>query len=49
MGVPPTGKEVEGTGITVFRLADGKIVEGLWSYNMLGLLQQMCVIPGPSS
>src|SRR5437868_2420168 len=27
MGIPPTGKQVTWTGITIYRLTDGKIVE----------------------
>jgi steroid delta-isomerase-like uncharacterized protein len=47
MGVPATGKQVVWTGITVSRLADGKIVETWWSYDVLGILQQLGVIPPP--
>jgi len=45
MGVPATGNQVVWTGITVSRLADGKIVETWWSYDVLGILQQLGVIP----
>jgi len=45
MGVPPTGKQVVFTGMTVLRLADGKIVEAWWSYDALGLMQQLGAIP----
>jgi steroid delta-isomerase-like uncharacterized protein len=45
MGVPATGKKVVWTGITVVRFADGKIVEMWWSYDVLGILQQIGVIP----
>ncbi len=47
-GVPPTGKSIKFTGITIYRIADGKIVEIWWAYDALGLLQQIGVIPyGP--
>ncbi len=43
--VVPTGNEVEVTGVHVHRLRDGKIVE-VWAVDdLLGLLQQLGVIP----
>ena len=45
MGLPPTGKRVVYTGIDIFRIADGKIVERWGEVDMLGLLQQLGVIP----
>ncbi len=43
--VVPTGKEVEVTGVHIHRLRDGKIVE-VWAVDdLLGLMQQMGVIP----
>ena len=27
-GMPPSGKQIEMTGITIFRLANGKLIEG---------------------
>ncbi len=47
-GIPPTGKAVTMTGATLYRIAEGKIVELTWSYNMLGLLQQLGAIPVPA-
>lgn len=45
MDVPPTGKKVEMTGITFNRVADGKIIEQRENADMLGLRQQLGVIP----
>jgi predicted ester cyclase len=46
MGVPPTGKAITLTAIEIFRIKDGKIVE-LWSeLNMMGLMQQLGMLPG---
>ncbi len=45
MGIPPTGKPVTLAGVTIYRLAGGQIVEGWWTYDSLGLLQQLGVIP----
>ena len=45
LGIPPTGKRVQVTGIEIFRLAGGKIVEHWNSYDDLGLFQQLGVLP----
>jgi steroid delta-isomerase-like uncharacterized protein len=47
MGIPPTGKTVALSGITFDRLADGKIVERWSQSDMVGLMQQLGVIPTP--
>ena len=45
MGIPPTGKEVTMPGIDLLRIADGKIVE-MWNQeDVLGMMQQLGVIP----
>ena len=47
MAIPPTGRPVVVTGIDIFRVADGKIAE-LWeSWDQLGMLQQLGVLPQP--
>jgi len=47
MGIPPTGKQVTVTGITIVRFVGGKGVE-IWGNNDdLGLLQQLGVVPAP--
>ncbi len=46
-GIPPTGKQVTGTAIGVFRLADGKIAEEWIERDVLGLLQQLGAVPAP--
>jgi hypothetical protein len=33
--------------MTIWRFADGKLVEGWWTNDMLGLLIQLGVIPPP--
>jgi C-1 hydroxylase len=43
--IPPTGKQVTITGIMSFRIADGKIVEDWENWDMLGILQQVGVVP----
>jgi len=44
-GIPPTGRTVQWTGIRIFRIADGKIVEHWANWDDLGLLQQLGVPP----
>ena len=44
---PASGKPVTLSGISLFRLRDGKIVEDKVRADMVGLLQQIGVIPAP--
>lgn len=45
MGLSATGKPITMTGIEIFRIKDGKIVE-LWAEaNLLGLMQQLGISP----
>ncbi|MFC1718835.1 ester cyclase [Candidatus Poribacteria bacterium] len=45
MGIPPTGKQVTGTGIITSRIADGKIAGDWENSDQLGLMQQLGVYP----
>ena len=45
MGIPPTGKQVITSGISILRVVDGKIAEQWDSFDNLGMLQQLGVIP----
>jgi len=45
MGIQPTGMKVAFTGITIYRLASGKVVEERGEEDALGLLRQLGVIP----
>jgi predicted ester cyclase len=45
MGIAPTGKKVEMTGISIIRVADGKFVEEWQIYDALGMMQQEGAIP----
>jgi steroid delta-isomerase-like uncharacterized protein len=47
MGIPPTGKEIAMTGIEIFRLRDGKITELWGEANLMGLMQQLGILPAP--
>ncbi|GAA2620939.1 ester cyclase [Streptomyces vastus] len=45
LGIPSTGRTVSMTGTTIFRCReDGKIVEGWWQYDRLGLMAQLGVL-----
>jgi steroid delta-isomerase-like uncharacterized protein len=45
--IPPTGKSMTMTGMTIFRIADGKLVEGWTNADILGLLVQLGAVPAP--
>ena len=47
MGIPPTGKEVEFTGISVYRIERGKIAESWNVEDKLGLLRQIGAVAEP--
>jgi steroid delta-isomerase-like uncharacterized protein len=46
-GIPPTGRRVTLTGISIWRFEEGKIVESWHELDTLGLMQQLGVIPAP--
>ena len=48
MGIPPTGKPVTVTLIDVNRIEGGKLAERWAEADMLGMLQQLGVVPGPA-
>ncbi len=45
LGIPPTGKVVEITGISIHRIVGGKLVEHWANADLLSFLQQMGAIP----
>jgi steroid delta-isomerase-like uncharacterized protein len=45
MGMPPTGKTVECAGITIDRIAGGKIAETWTCWDTLGMMQQLGAVP----
>jgi steroid delta-isomerase-like uncharacterized protein len=45
MGVTPTGKKVTISGITLSRLANGKVVEEYTNWDAFGMMQQLGVVP----
>jgi predicted ester cyclase len=49
LSIPPTGKQVRIGGISIFRLAEGKIAEHWEQLDRLALMQQLGVIPAPAA
>ena len=47
MGIAPTGNQVEVAGMTIDRIADGKIAETWDNYDAMGMMQQLGVVPSP--
>lgn len=45
LGIPPTGKRVSLPGVVIDRLANGRLVETWLQADVLGMLQQLGVIP----
>lgn len=45
MGIPPTGKRISVSGIHLTRVVDGKSVEDWGNDDVLGLMQQLGIIP----
>jgi len=48
MGIPASGKSVAISGISIYRITDGKMDQAWVEYDMLGLLQQIGAVPAPS-
>ncbi len=47
MGIPPTGKAVTVTGITIYRIQDGVLMERWVNFDELGMLRQLQVATIP--
>jgi len=45
MGIAPTGKQVTLTGIGIVRIEGGKALEEWGEMNMMGMMQQLGVVP----
>ena len=48
LGIPATGKQVTLTGLDIYRLNDGRLAEHWDQVDVMGLLQQLGVIPAPA-
>ncbi len=49
MGIAPTGKEVTISGITISRIAGGKVAEEWQLMDTLGMLVQLGAVPQPAT
>ena len=47
MGIAPTEKQITVSGIDIFRIVSGKVVERWGNTDELGMMQQLGVIPVP--
>ena len=47
MGVEPTNRKLTWTGITIDRIAEGKIVESWANWDMMGMMQQLNAVSAP--
>src|SRR6266516_1001355 len=47
MGIAPTGKSITFSGVNIYRLAGGKIVEESGMVDISGLLHQLGALPTP--
>ncbi len=47
MGIAPTGKSITFSGVNIYRLAGGKIVEESGMVDIAGLLHQLGALPTP--
>jgi steroid delta-isomerase-like uncharacterized protein len=45
MGIPPTGRRVEISGVTINRFSGGKIAEDWYQSDDLGMMRQLGVVP----
>jgi steroid delta-isomerase-like uncharacterized protein len=45
MGIPPSGKDAGTTGLIIYRLENGKIVEHWCIWDFFGMMQKIGVIP----
>ena len=48
-GLPATGKKVEQSGITIWRIANGKIKEEWSAFDQLSMMQQLGLLPAQKS
>jgi len=48
-GLPPTGRRFTISGMSIYRLAGGRIVEGWVNDDSLGMLRQLGALPDPAA
>lgn len=45
LGIPATGKKVKWTGITIYQIVDGKVMEERGEEDFLGFFRQIGLVP----
>lgn len=48
LGLSPSRKRIVMSGITIYRIAGSQVQETWWSYDALGMMQQLGAIPAPA-
>ena len=48
LSLAPTGRQYARTGTAIYRIADGKLAEAWVNEDVLGMLQQLGLIPAPA-
>ena len=46
MGIQPTNKVIKWTGTRIFRITNGKVIDGWIDLDMFGMMMQLGAIPG---
>lgn len=46
-GISPTGRRIDVAGIDISRISGGKIAESWSNYDVMGMMQQIGVVPSP--
>jgi steroid delta-isomerase-like uncharacterized protein len=46
MGIPPTGKHIEVTGISLFEVVEGKVKAEFEEFDLMGMMRQLGLMPG---
>lgn len=47
LGAPPTGRTIHSSSISIYRIADGKIVEHWGEHDGIGVMMQLGLMPTP--
>ena len=47
MGIAPTGKLITFTGVVIYRIVDGKVIESWDQFDALGMMQQLGIVSMP--
>jgi steroid delta-isomerase-like uncharacterized protein len=45
MGIPATGRSISVSGMTIYRLAEGRVVECWWNMDSMAMMRQLGALP----